>query len=173
LGNSLIDRVLPLAVLLVLALGCTQERGPSEAPIQFDAAAFRAVPEVLKSASDFGFTPAIGEGTRRTDTALRHLLCHPNAKALFRVLFEEGNTPGKLYSLFALHYIDPQAFRYLAREIDHAETVPTKFGCIVDGTTAGRIITAIESGKYDYYYRRFSDVTQRRRDAEQEDARGR
>ncbi len=111
----------------------------------------------LTGAQEFAFGPVgFAAFTAEGDLALRILVRHPKAVAIFQLVADRA-TPGGLYALSALRVLDRDAYNAslpkfkasLARE--RRKKVTLQAGCIAHDEPIADVLTKLDAGAYDSF----------------------
>jgi hypothetical protein len=111
----------------------------------------------LQRADAFAFGPVgFAAFTAEGDLAVRILVRHPKAIAIFQLIADRAG-PGGLYALAALRALDrdayekslPQFKASLARE--RRKKVTLQAGCIAHDELISEVLTKLEAGAYDSF----------------------
>jgi len=93
--------------------------------------------------------------TSQGETDLRLLLAQPKQTSIdtFERIYKEGNTPAKIYALFALKMIGSVKYNDLFKELRSSSSkVITMQGCISSARKVKEVVNEIDSGDTEKFY---------------------
>ena len=106
--------------------------------------------QALRRTDVFAFGPiGVAGETSEGELAMRILMRHPNAIAIFQRLTRSSTIDGCLYALSALRSLDRAAYAEVQSRLPRDQEVSLKEGCIGWKESAAEVLSKLESGKYD------------------------